>query len=111
VSRGPDLGRLPQRIAAVRTRLGLTQRAFAARVGVTRNVVIRWERGHHRPRATALARIAAAGGVSVDWLLRRSGRPPASMRDSELEAAIAQLRAAWRHPRRRAAVLVALRTR
>jgi DNA-binding transcriptional regulator YiaG len=49
VSRARDLDGLPERIAAVRQKLGLSQPAFAARVGVTRNVVTRWEGGKHRP--------------------------------------------------------------
>jgi DNA-binding transcriptional regulator YiaG len=51
---------LPERIAAVHQELGLSQPAFAARVGVTRNVVIRWEGGKHRPGAARLDRIAKA---------------------------------------------------
>jgi transcriptional regulator with XRE-family HTH domain len=103
---------LPARIALLRTRLGLAQRAFAARVGVTRNIVIKWERGHHWPSSRALERIAAAGGVTVDWLLRGHGRPPrVSRHEPELEAAMARLRAAWREPGWRAQVLRVLRER
>jgi transcriptional regulator with XRE-family HTH domain len=36
--------------------------------------VIRYERGHDRPQADALERIAQVGGVSVDWLLRVAWR-------------------------------------
>jgi transcriptional regulator with XRE-family HTH domain len=73
--------------------------------------VIRWERGHHRPRADRLERIAVVAGVTVDWLLRGKGRRPrAAGRDPGLEAAIALLRAAWREPGRRARMLRALRS-
>jgi transcriptional regulator with XRE-family HTH domain len=73
---GPRAKSLPERIVAVWQTLGLSQRRFAVRVGVSRNIVIRWERGHHRPRATALERLAAAGRVSVDSLLRGRGMVP-----------------------------------
>ena len=55
---------LPERIAAVRQKLWLSQPAFSARVGVTRNVVARWEGGKHGLRAGRLDRIAKLGGVS-----------------------------------------------
>jgi transcriptional regulator with XRE-family HTH domain len=58
---GIDL--LGYRIALVRQRLDLSQDAFAARIGVTRNMVIRYERQGQRPRAETLDRIASAGGV------------------------------------------------
>ena len=93
---------LPERIAAVRHRLGLSRPTFAARVGVTRNVVIRWEGGKHRPGAARLDRIAKLGGVSVDWLLRGDRRPATpARRGSEWREAVAALRAAWREPSRR----------
>jgi DNA-binding XRE family transcriptional regulator len=57
---------LAVRVAAVRVRLGLSQARFAARVGVSRNVVIRWEGGKHGVRAAKLNRIAKVGGVTVD---------------------------------------------
>jgi transcriptional regulator with XRE-family HTH domain len=102
-----SLDGLPNRIAAVRTRLGLTQRAFAARVGVTRNIVIRYEGGTGRPRADTLERIARLGGVSVDWLLRGDRRPPEGPR--EWDEAVRLLRAAWREPSRRELVRRVLR--
>jgi transcriptional regulator with XRE-family HTH domain len=98
---------LPDRILAVRTRLGLAQRAFAARVGVSRNAVIRYEGGRGRPRADTLERIAQLGGVSVDWLLRGDRRPPEGPR--EWDDAVRLLRAAWRDPGRRELVRRVLR--
>jgi transcriptional regulator with XRE-family HTH domain len=98
---------LPARIIAVRTRLGLAQRAFAARVGVSRNAVIRYEGGHGRPRADTLERIARLGGVSVDWLLRGDRRPPEGPR--EWDDAVRLLRVAWREPGRRELVRRVLR--
>jgi transcriptional regulator with XRE-family HTH domain len=65
MSRARDLDGLPERIAAVRHRLGLSQRAFATRAGIARDAVLRYEGGHGRPRADTLERIAQLGGVSV----------------------------------------------
>jgi transcriptional regulator with XRE-family HTH domain len=107
VSRARDRDGLSERIAAVRTRLGLTQRAFAARVGVSRNIVIRYEGGQGHPRAATLDRIAQLGGVSVDWLLRGDRRRPEGPR--EWDDAVRLLRAAWREPSRRALVRRVLR--
>jgi transcriptional regulator with XRE-family HTH domain len=76
-----DLNGLPERITAVRQKLGLAQRAFAARIGVSRNAVIRYEGGHGCPRADTLERIAQLGEVSVDWLLRGDRRPPEGPRE------------------------------
>jgi transcriptional regulator with XRE-family HTH domain len=99
VSPTRDLDGLPKRIIAVRQGLGLAQRAFATRVGVSRNAVLRYEGGHGRPRADTLERIAQLGGVSVDWLLRGDRRPPEGPR--EWDDAVRLLRVAWREPGRR----------
>ncbi len=90
---------LSARIAAIRRARGLSQAAFARQIGVSRNVVVRYERGVIRPRAITLAAIARAGGVSVDWLLR--GRAPRQAGERGWTEAVALLRAAWRDPRRR----------
>jgi transcriptional regulator with XRE-family HTH domain len=68
----PDLA---GRIATVRLRLGLTQTAFAARIGVPRNMVVRYEHQVRRPKAETLDRIARVGGVSVEWLLQAPAAP------------------------------------
>jgi transcriptional regulator with XRE-family HTH domain len=64
-----SLDGLPQLITTVRQRLGLSQRAFAKRLGVTSGIVGRWERGAGMTVA-ALDRIATAGAVTTEWLLR-----------------------------------------
>ena len=104
----PGLDGLPERIAAVRRRLGLSQRAFAARLGVGRNVAIRWERGYHRPSAARLRRIAKLGGVTLGWLLD-GGEGRGKRRDRHWEEAVTALRVAWADRRRRAALLLVLR--
>jgi transcriptional regulator with XRE-family HTH domain len=99
---------LGRRIAEVRARLGLTQVAFAERIGVTRNTVRRYEQGEHHPRALVLARIAQLGDVPIDWLL---GGPagPDGRREETWEQAVRLLRAVWPDPRRRSQAVTALR--
>jgi transcriptional regulator with XRE-family HTH domain len=62
-----SLDGLAQRITTIRQRFGLSQRAFAKRLG-TSGIVGRWERGA-RVTAATLDRIATAGGVTPEWLL------------------------------------------
>jgi transcriptional regulator with XRE-family HTH domain len=100
MSRARGADGLPERIAAVRLRLGLSQRAFAARSGVGRNVVIRWERGYHRPSAARLRRIAKLGGVTIGWLLN-GGEGRGERRDRQWEETVTALRVAWADRQRR----------
>jgi transcriptional regulator with XRE-family HTH domain len=84
---------LARRIRSARRAVGLAQGAFAQRIGVTRNMVIKYERRQAAPRARVLARIAREGHVTVEWLLgeadeRRRG-------DMEWEEALRALRAIW----------------
>jgi transcriptional regulator with XRE-family HTH domain len=63
-------------IAAIRRRLGLTQAAQAALLGVTVPTVQRWESGRARPPATAVIvlRLLDAGRVGVaDIVAARDG--------------------------------------
>jgi transcriptional regulator with XRE-family HTH domain len=99
---------LPDRIALIRVHLGLSQSAFAARIGVCRNSVIAYERGHTLPRASTLRRIAAAGSVTVEAL--RDGPAPRWLQDGSWADAIGLLRAVWREPARRARAMALLRT-
>jgi transcriptional regulator with XRE-family HTH domain len=103
-----DFNGLPQRIATVRRRLGLSQRAFAAILGVGRNVAIRWEGDYHRPSAARLKRIAKLGGVTPEWLLH-GGEGRGKRRDRQWEEAVTALQVAWGDRRRRAALLLVLR--
>jgi transcriptional regulator with XRE-family HTH domain len=50
----------------VRQKLGLSQRPFGARIGVSRNAVIRYEGGRNCPRAETLDRMAKLGGVTAE---------------------------------------------
>ena len=49
-------------VKAIRTRLGLSQAAFATKIGVTRDAVARWEAGNRRmsePISRLIERLAA----------------------------------------------------
>lgn len=61
------------RIRAARERLGLTQAALAARVGVTRSAVAQWETGRSGQVGGNLALIASVLGVGVEHLLLGGG--------------------------------------
>jgi transcriptional regulator with XRE-family HTH domain len=96
-----------RRTTHVRERLGLSKVGFARRLGISRNSLIHYERGGGIPRSTILARIARAGGVSVDWLLR--GRTTKEISPgTDWERALRRLRHVWRDPERRRLVLAVL---
>jgi DNA-binding transcriptional regulator YiaG len=44
----------PEAIRAIREALGISQEAFARRVGVAYNTVNRWERGKNLPKSTPI---------------------------------------------------------
>jgi transcriptional regulator with XRE-family HTH domain len=101
---------LAHRIAQLRQQLGLTQAAFAHRVGVSRGTIGQYEAGTLAPRARTLDRIAEIGGVTADWLLRGDRPvpiPPA--RGLAWGEAVAWLRQAWRDPGRRETVVGVLK--
>ena len=47
----------PTEIRQLRERLGLSQRAFAARVGVEMGTIVRWEKGRTTPRFLTTERL------------------------------------------------------
>ncbi len=49
----------PAQIIRARTKLGLSQTQFAARVGVSFATVNRWERGHFNPSRHVVRRLIA----------------------------------------------------
>ena len=54
-----------QNIKVLRGRWHLSQQAFAYFLGVSRNVVMNWERGRSMPDHTALAHLSRLSGVSI----------------------------------------------
>lgn len=61
--------KLHEKILYCRKRAGLSQEELAGRVGVSRQAVSKWETAEAVPETGKLAALAAALGVSVDWLL------------------------------------------
>jgi DNA-binding transcriptional regulator YiaG len=51
----------PERIRAMRARLGMSQREFAAALGVRKVTVQAWEQGFYPPGEDSLARLIALG--------------------------------------------------
>lgn len=60
---------LSEKIYYCRKKAGLSQDALAEAVGVSRQAISKWELGAAVPETTKLVPLAAALGVSVDWLL------------------------------------------
>lgn len=61
--------KVSERIKQSRKRLGYSQDALGLKVGVSRVAVSQWERGESTPSGRYLNDLAAALGVSVNWLL------------------------------------------
>ena len=60
------------KITQERKRLGLSQEALAARVGVSQKSISKYERGTRRPTYETLTAMAAVFNVSLDYLLSNS---------------------------------------
>jgi len=60
-----------ERIRDLRIKNNMTQKDLAAAAGVTAVTVGNWENGNKKPSAEALARIADAFGVSMDYVVGR----------------------------------------
>lgn len=58
-----------RRIAARRTRRGLSQRALAPAVGVTQGAITAWERGENVPRWDELRKLADELDVPAAWII------------------------------------------
>ena len=60
----------------LRKRAGLSQEALAEKLGVSRQAVSKWETGEAVPELSKLVLLAAAFGVTTDWLLSESEPEP-----------------------------------
>lgn len=84
-----DLG---ERLRQVRDGLGLSQPAFAEKLGVSKLTVLRYEHGEGRPDPEFLAGVCRLGGVSPDWLLgvgSPAPTPAASAREKRAHSQLA----------------------
>jgi transcriptional regulator with XRE-family HTH domain len=66
---------LAQRLRIARENASLEQRDLAERVGIARNSVINYERGHTAPRRPVLVAWAMATDVDLGWLETGEGGP------------------------------------
>lgn len=67
---------ISDRIFSRRTALNLSKTALAKAIGVSDVSVGKWESGLNQPKGRYLNDLAAALGVTVDWLLAGSGDGP-----------------------------------
>lgn len=75
---------ISDRILSRRTVLGLSKTALAKAIGVSDVSVGKWESGLNQPKGRYLNDLAAALGVSVDWLLTGKDEDAASVAESPL---------------------------
>lgn len=64
--------RVVNRVKALRTEAGMTQKALAERVGVTVPCVCRWERGDMNPELEKVFRLSAIFDVPIDQIVQRT---------------------------------------
>lgn len=60
---------LGQRIRQQRDKRGITRFALAITLSTTERTIARWERDEAEPTLATLARLAAALGVTLAWLV------------------------------------------
>ncbi|WP_028838575.1 helix-turn-helix domain-containing protein [Thermomonas fusca] len=108
------------RIRVARRRKNMTQADLAAALGVSRSAVGNWEGcAKTVPECVHLLGIAAATGVSCDWLISGNGEPCSAMCGAARDPSVArncteqQVLLAFRHgpPRTRSAILKLLDVR
>lgn len=89
MERGEWVARFRERLAELIAREGISQAAFAARIGLDRSTLSQLlsPDNHRLPRAETVAAIASATQVSADWLLglTQGGRPGAELVAGALE--------------------------
>ncbi|UCM49373.1 LexA family protein [Aeromonas caviae] len=76
--------KINERIKQTRKRLGYSQEILGSRVGVSRVSISQWERGENTPNGRYLNELAAALGVTVDWLLTGEGDAVVSPREQQV---------------------------
>ena len=77
--------KLSEKIYYCRKKSGKSQEALAEQLGVSRQAISKWETGESEPEIGKLKLLAAAFGVTVDWLL--SDEDPAEETAQEPEPA------------------------
>lgn len=65
-----------ERLRDARKKAGLTQKAVSEHFQIARVSVTQWESGETKPETDKLSSIAGLYGVSLDWLLKETGKGP-----------------------------------
>jgi transcriptional regulator with XRE-family HTH domain len=76
---------LGERIKTARQAVGLSQGGLAAKLGMSQSAISQWELGTRTPEFDAVAPLAKALGVSLDWLLGTFNVPLVDIRTSLLK--------------------------
>lgn len=92
----PEYATFGDRLAGAREVAGLSQAAFAKRLGVRASTIRKWEEDLAEPRANRLSMMAGLLGVSITWLITGDGEgvsaPDAPSDDPDIQALMAELR-------------------
>lgn len=67
--------RFRQRMAVLKERDGLTQQELATKIGRSQTLISKWLLGEREPGIEDLEKIAAALGVTTEWLMHGIGAP------------------------------------
>ena len=81
---------MKERLKELRKALGLTQAAFAEKIGAKQNTVATYEMGRNTPRDPVIHSICKEFGVNKDWLLTGTGEMFAPDPEDELSALAAK---------------------
>lgn len=68
--------KLSEKIYNCRRKAGWSQEELAARLGVSRQAVSKWETGDAEPEVSKLRLLSQVFGVSIDWLLSEEDGEP-----------------------------------
>ena len=77
--------KLSEKIYYCRKKAGIYQETLAARIGVSRQAVSKWETGEAEPELGKLRLLAEAFGVTADWLLSEAEPQPEPAAEPILE--------------------------
>lgn len=84
----PDLTIFGQRLKKLRQELGLSQRDFAARIGVTASALSSYEKGTMNPSLAVAVNAASEFGESLDWLCGLAENDCREKQTTEIETAL-----------------------
>lgn len=71
----------PERLAARRTALGLSQEELGSIVGISQKQISKYENGDSDAKGENLAALARSLGTTTDWLLGLTDNPNVPLRD------------------------------